>query len=230
MKLDFSKYKFHASSVGKIMTESRTKDPLGETCKKHLMECYIWEKYKRKKNIENKYIEKGLAVEEYSITLYANQKKRWFEKNETVFSNEFICGTPDIIEKDAITDIKSSWDIHTFFNVFHQPMNKDYFYQIQSYCTLKDKPTGRLVYCLVDTPEPLINDAKWKLARNMGVIDTTANALYQEACQQLEKEMIFSDIPEGERYTEFSFPYEQPIMDKVYERVEICREFLNKLI
>lgn len=225
----FDNYKFHASSLGRIMTDSRTKEPLGETCKGHLLECWIKETYDRHKDIKNKYITKGLEVEEDSITLYSRATKRLLIKNEETISNEFIVGTPDLIEGNAIVDIKSSWDIFTFYGVLHKPVNKDYGWQISAYTELLGKDSGRLVYCLVNTPFTLIEDAKRRLAWDMGVIDPSANELYQQACERIEKEMIFDDIPFEKRYIEYHIDKADYPIEKAYERIKLCREFLNQL-
>ncbi len=49
----FSDYKFHPSSLGLLMTESRTKDQWGETAKSYMLECYVERKYGRVKDITN---------------------------------------------------------------------------------------------------------------------------------------------------------------------------------
>jgi len=65
------------------MVEPRSKNELlSETTKKYLREVMIYEKYGRKKDISNKYIEKGLAVEEDAITLYSRFTKVFYKKNE----------------------------------------------------------------------------------------------------------------------------------------------------
>lgn len=225
----FDNYKFHASSLGRIMTESRTKEPLGETCKGHLLECWIRETYDRHKDISNKYITKGLQVEEDSITLYSRARKKFMLKNEETISNDFLIGTPDLIDGDVIVDIKSSWDIFTFYGVFHKPINKDYGWQLSAYTELLNKSAGRLVYCLVNTPEQLINDAKRRLAWDMGIIDPDASPLYQEACEKIERKMVFDDIPFEKRYIEFHIDRVDYPIEKAYERIKLCREFLNQL-
>lgn len=235
MKVDFSNYLFHASSWGNLMIGSKTGDVMGETCKKYLMQCYVEAKYGRKKDFTNKYIEKGLAVEEDSITLYSRVKRKFYKKNDQRLSNAYITGELDSFEGDAvlkatsIIEAKSSWDIHTFYSVMASPINKIYEWQCQGYMALSGAREAKLVYCLVDTPEPLINDAKRKLQWQMGVIDPNASPEYQEACLQIEKEMIFSDIPIEERYIEFTIKREDDKILEGYERVKLCREFLNKL-
>src|SRR5690606_26011628 len=142
----FDNYRFHCSSLGKIMTDPRSGTGLSETCKAHLMECWIAETYGREKVFENKYMTKGTEVEENAITLYSRAKKKFFKKNTGVLSNEFIIGTPDTYDVADVIDIKSSWDIFTFFANIFKPLNKDYAWQLSGYRTLLKKLRALLVY------------------------------------------------------------------------------------
>lgn len=225
--MNFNEYKFHASSIGKIMVESKTKDQLGETCKGHLLECWIGAKYGRYRELENEYVEKGNMVEEDSMTLYSRVTGTFYKKNEQVLENDFIIGTPDIIHENTIIDLKSSWSIHTFFQVLHKPINKDYVYQVNAYQWLADCGIGKLVYVLVNTPDVLIENQKSKLRYKMGLIDPEANPVYVKACEEIDKNSIFDDIEIKERYIEFLVtPADK---GKVYERIKECRNFLNGL-
>lgn len=226
--MDFSKYKFHCSSLGEIMTDSRTKDPLGETCKKHLLKCWIYQKYGRYKEEENKYIEKGNLMEEDGITLYSLCTGTMYVKNTEVFENDYIIGTPDIIHGGIVRDIKNSWSIFTFWENLVKPLNKDYLYQLNGYVALVPGATGgRLVYTLCNTPDVLIEQEKARLRYKMGLIDPEANEVYLKACELIDKNSTFDDIPKEERYIEFEVP---PVdMDKVYERIELCRNFMSNL-
>jgi len=233
--MKFNDYKFHPSSLGLIMTESRTKDPFGETAKSHLLECYISHVYGRSKDITNKYIEKGLMAEEDSIDLYSLVKKKMFLKNEETLQNDFFIGTPDLYEGKSIAaatliiDLKTSWDIFTFFSSMHKPVDKKYFWQLQAYMDLTGAETSKLVYCLVNTPFKLIEDEKKKTMWKMGVIDPDVDELYQTACNEIEKNAIYDDIDPTKRYIEFAIPRDQDKIDQAHERVELCREFLNEL-
>lgn len=236
--MNFDDYLFHPSSTGLILTDSRTKDPLGETCKGHLLECWIEKKYDRKKDITNKYLEKGIQQEEESITLYSRVTSRFHKKNTDQISNDYFVGTPDLYEgksiKEAtqVIDIKTSWDIFTFYNVLHKPFNKMYFWQLQAYMDLTGAKTAKLVYCLVNTPDNLINDAKRKLQWTMGIIDPSAQSLnseYHKQALQIEKNMIFDDIPMEDRYIEFNIDRDDEAIDQAHKRIKECRNFLNAL-
>jgi len=227
--MKFDNYLFHPSSLGLIMTESRTKDKFGETCKAHLMECFVSQVYGRHKDITNKYIEKGLVAEEDSLDLYSVVKKELFVKNTETIRNEYFIGTPDIMLPDLIIDLKTSWDIFTFHAVLAKALDKRYYWQLQAYMDLTGAPKAKLVYCLVNTPLKLIEDAKKKLMWTMAVIDPDTDEAYQKACEQVEKNSIYDDIPMEKRYIEETIERDQDAIDKAHERVKECREFLNQL-
>lgn len=233
--MEFNDILFRCSSLGHIMTDPRTKsEELSETCQTHLIDVYVSNKYGRNDDIQNKYIEKGLAVEEDSITLYSRVKKSFFKKNEDHLSNEWIKGTPDLFtgleirEAETIIDIKSSWDIYTFMRTMSKSVNKLYWWQLQGYMMLTGARSAKLAYCLVDTPPSLIEDEKRRLMYRMGVIDPTGNDLFEKACKELERAMTFGDIPMEERVIEFEISRDEEAIGKIKDRVNKCRQWLNE--
>jgi hypothetical protein len=202
---------------------------MGETCKAYLMQLWIEATYGRRKEFTNKYIEKGLETEEDGITLYSLAKGEYFTKNTERFENNFVCGTPDIITETEIVDIKSSWDIFTFHDNLHKATNKNYKYQLMTYMALTKKKVARLVYVLVDAPDFLVEREKDYLARNMGLIDRDANPDYLKACEEIEKSMRFGDIDKKKRYIEITIEYDPDLMAEVYQRIKLCRGFMNSI-
>lgn len=238
--MNFNNYKFRCSSLGLIMTNQQGKkdtknvSELSDTAKKHLVECYIREVYGRDKEIISRYLTKGLEVEEDSITLYSRATKRFFKKNDDRLENDYISGLPDLFighsikEAEEIIDVKSSWDIHTYFeSKLAKKVNKNYEYQLQGYMALTGAKTSKLVYCLVSTPDALIQDEKKKLQWKMGVSDPINNEVYLKACEYLDTSLKFDDIDLNERFTESKIVRNNETINSVYSRVEICREFLN---
>ena len=224
---------FRCSQLGKLMTEPRSKtETLSETTKKYLAEVYASVKYGQKKDIVNKYIQKGLMVEEDAITLLSRVNKKMYLKNETHLKNGYIMGTPDIYEgedirnAEVIIDTKASWDIFTFFGAKTEPINKDYYWQGQGYMALTGAKTFKLAYCLVDTPEVLINDAKRKFMWNAGILDE--NPITEEAFEEIERNCKFSDIPIEERVHTIEIPYDSEAITRLYTRIEDCRAYIQK--
>lgn len=233
--MNFNETLFRCSSLGYIMTEPRSKNEgLSETCKNHLTDVFVSTKYNRQTDVTNKYIQKGLMVEEDSITLYSRLNKAMYRKNELMLSNEFIKGTPDLYLGSSVNvattiiDIKSSWDLFTFYRVYNKEINKMYYWQMQGYMALTGATTAHLAYCLVDTPDVLINDEKRKLLWQMGVASED-NKDFIEACNELDKLRKYEDIPLDERLIQFTINRNDDDINKIYERVKDCRVFLNNL-
>jgi hypothetical protein len=217
----------------KLIAKKNAKPELSATCKTELINIWVEQTYGRKRNISNKYIEKGLAVEEDSITLISRLKKKVYFKNDERIFNEFTNGEPDLYEgvsirkADMILDTKSSWDIFTFFHSKTQPINKDYYWQMMGYMDLTGAKEARLVYCLINTPDTIMNDEKRKLLWKMGVL-TEDSPLYQKACAELEKAMTFDDIPMEDRAFEQIVARDEDQIAAMHDRAIQCRQWLRQ--
>lgn len=224
---------FRCSELGNIMIEPKSKsEKISETTKSYLVDVYVRNKYLRNNHIVNKYTMKGLGVEEDSLTIYSMYKKTFFKKNEDRIGDKFIIGTPDIFEGEnifeakKIIDIKSSWDIFTFFKTKTKKINQMYYWQLQGYMALTGAKESTLAYCLTNTPEVLINDEKRRLQWKMGVLDT--NDDFEKACEEIERLSIYDDIPLEERVIEFNIDRNNNDIYRMYERVIDCRRWINE--
>jgi len=228
---------FRCSKLGALMTEPKTKNEimfnLSETCKTYLREVYINRKYGRYKDFTSDAIKKGLETEEAALTLFSIQKLRQFNKNEENLTNDFISGTPDSYEGETIQtathiiDIKSAWDLFTFHASKEEKVNKDYYWQMQGYMWLTGATKATLVYCLIDTPDTLIQDQKRRLGWQMGLIDSEASQPYMDACAKIDRNSIFSDIPNSERIHEITIERNEEDIERIKERVLDCREYMK---
>jgi hypothetical protein len=155
-------FKIRASASGKIMTNARAKSELiSETTKSYVKEYLISQIYGIKKQINNKYLSKGIWLEDEAI----DKAIEWLDipfalKNEKYFEDDFFCGTPDLILENEVLDIKCSWDAFTFPLFENEIPTKDYYYQLQVYMHLTGKRKARLVYVLLNTPEELVYEEK----------------------------------------------------------------------
>jgi hypothetical protein len=236
--MQFNNHLFRCSSLGHLMTEPKAKADkeagnLSESAKMHLIDCYVSAKYNRQTEIQSRYIQKGLMVEEDAITLYSRLKKSFFKKNEQHLSNDFIKGTPDlftgseILKADKIIDTKSSWDLFTFFRVLSKELNNLYYWQMQGYMMLTGAKSATVAYCLVNTPLILIEDEKRKLLYKMGVT-TSEDSIYLEACEELERSMIYDDIVMSQRLIEFEVERNEEDIKLIEAKVLKAREWLNE--
>ena len=224
---------FRCSKLGAIMTDPKSKgETLSETCKTYLREVYINRKYGRYKDFTSDAIKKGLETEEAALTLFSIQKMRQFNKNEKHLRNDYIMGTPDSYEGETIEnatkiiDIKSAWDLFTFHDAKHEKVNKGYYWQMQGYMWLTGAKVATLVYCLINTPDTLIQDQKRRLGWNMGLIDNEASQEYMDACEKIDRNSIFDDIPNSERIFEIDIERNEADIERLIERIELCRKYL----
>jgi hypothetical protein len=152
-------FKIRCSAIGQIMANSRTKGQLSKTAQSYAQEWVKEQIYGRRKDISSKYMTKGNIVEDESIDFLAEAQDYGFlVKNEQHFENDFLTGTPDVITKDEVIDMKNSWDCFTFPLFYDSLPNKDYFYQLQGYMALTGLSKAKLVYTLMNTPEELGGD------------------------------------------------------------------------
>lgn len=207
---------------------------LSEGAKTHLLDIWVSETKRRKSDINSKYIEKGLAVEEDAITLYSRLKKTFFKKNETHLFNAYIKGTPDLFTGESIGsakrihDVKSSWSANTFYRTFTKKINELYYWQGVGYMWLTGADFFDLVYCLVNTPAPLIEAEKRQLWYKLGQPDD-ADENWILAQQAIDRNMIFDDIPMNERKLEYTIERKQEDIDLLTKKIVAAREYLNWL-
>lgn len=226
--INFDNHLFRCSQLGKLMTEARSKtERLSETTKKYLYEIYIKRRFGREKEIRSKFLEKGLEVEELSMDTYSICTMEFVTKNETFFKNDFVCGTPDVITEDTIIDIKSSWDIHTFAAIKSEE-NKDYILQLQGYMWLTGKTKAKLAYVLTDTPEALI-ERELKQALYQSGLSADSEA-FQDYAKEMQKQFRYEDLEYKDRIHIKEYEFDNSIIEPLCQRINDCREFLNKII
>lgn len=222
-----------ASSVGYLMTEPVAKADkeagvLSKTAQKHLIEVYIAEKYGRKRDIQTKQMKKGIEAEQDSIDLLSMYLKLPFSKNEERFKNDFITGLPDIINGDTIIDIKSSYDLWTFLGNIPDKLDNLYYWQMQSYMWLTGTRKATIAYCLVNTPESIIQQEKYYLLKKMDVISEESPEFIKEA-MKIEFNMTFDDISINERILTFNVNRSEDDILRIENKVLKARTFLQEL-
>lgn len=229
--------------IDKLKTQIETLEPikdipnLSETCKTHLCDIYTLVKYGRTEDIKSKYMEKGLHMEEDAITLYSLVTGNYHEKCTEYMFNEYIDGHMDFPSTDDfINDTKVNWSIFQFNRVKAKPIKPLYDWQLKGYCWLWKKTKGRLIYCLLDTPEHLIESEQTKLMYelfgnkiNYDYSSDELKAQYKEACKEIRYNHTYDDIPEKERVVIFENELTEYDVERIKKRVEDCRWFLNQL-
>lgn len=216
---------------------TKNDEPLPQTAKSYLKKYYAYLKYgKWAAGLDkgNKYTNKGKLAEEDSITLLSRLDKIFLQKNEERLENEFLTGIPDILVRDNelrvvyIYDAKTSWDVETFFDNLDKDLNPLYWWQLQGYMALTGCEFSEVSYCLVNTPETLLEGEKYALLRRFDVV-SEEDPTFQKAYRELLNNMTFDDIPIHERRLKFTVKRDEEAIQKIYKRVSMCREYLSRL-
>jgi hypothetical protein len=125
----------------------------------------------------------------------------------------------------VLLDVKCSWDATTFPWFETEVPNKDYFYQLQGYMWLTGKQESILAYCLINTPALMVEDeirrAHWKF----NLIEENT-----ELRKDVESKHVFDHIPEHKRVKYWFIRRDEAVIEKIKERVELCREYYNLLM
>jgi len=202
-------FKLRASSVGRIMTNPRTKGEgiLSVGAKTYLRELAKQEILGIEFEVSSKEMEKGIEVEPESIALLNRVRGLSLEKNTERRSNDWITGECDLY--DAANrkgyDLKSSWSARTFPGWPPDCEDSIYEWQMRAYMWLWDADRWEVVYALVDTPERLIG------------------------YEPIQMHLV-SHLPEHIRVTGWEIERDPEKEKQMQERVEAAREYLQDCI
>jgi len=190
-------FKARPSALGKIMSKAKKPDELSQTCITYLKTWYSGDI----EELDSKYLTKGIILEDEAIefaskVLYGDIKAF---KNENIYSNDWLIGTPDVVLENSIIDTKCSWNRKTFLDSALD-LNTDYEWQLRGYMMLCEKPFSTLFYYLGDTP---------------------AEANYG-------KRVTYSHLENFERWVAYEFIRDFSIEQQIIDKVEQCREWLKK--
>lgn len=229
---NFNDYKFRCSALGHLMTQPRSKKDreagvLSKTTQTYLKDMWIKEVYGREEINENKFTLKGNFVEEDSITLLSKNSDRLIMKNEKSYENDFIKGTPDIVDTNAgkVIDIKTKWDMRTFMQ--EDGNNKMYYWQIIGYMWLTGMEKAEIVYTLVNAPEFLIEREFKKHLWIMPIDDGSEEMVQLE--EQVWKNLTFDDVDPKLRMKVYTHEYEPETIEILKNQIKKARNYLNNL-
>ena len=201
--------KFRCSSIGKLMTEPKTKSEgaLSVGAKTYIRQLASQEIFSVDFNVSSKAIEKGIECEDDSIKLLNSVRGFSLRKNEQRKSNDFITGECDLFNQSAKRghDIKTSWSIATFPITESDCIDKLYEWQMRGYMALWDADEWEVNYCLVDTPDQLI------------------------AFEPMELHFV-SSIPEYMRVTTWTVKRDLDKEAAIFEKVKHAREYFIQVI
>lgn len=234
--MDWITVKIHCSSLGKLTTEPRNKADkdagnLSETTKTHLIEVYAEKQYGFRRDISNKYTNKGNKCEPKAIEELSKFTGIPMVKNEEVFSNGHFIGTPDILtpEKKIIWDTKCCYDWVTLLENI-DGADSENEHQLEGYLDiLKDGyEKAYVVKILLDHPEEEIDREKYRMFTAGNYISEESPEFLRK-WQEREKTMRFEHFPLEQRILIFEILPNPEYIEKAKAKVEKSRQFLQEL-
>lgn len=225
--------KVRASMIGQIMTNPRTKSELfSETTKECVLSILLENELGYKDEFWSKYTEKGKQVEKESLSMandILNLGLTWIQiENELqdYAENDFFTGHCDALTDDYVIEIKSSYSAKTYFKEYYSDelKNKAYYFQVQAYMDLFDRDECRLIYCLTNTPELMVEDVVRQQHWKHNLIDEN-----MELRHHVEMQHNFDRINRSTRVKEFRIKRDDETIQLMKERVIQCRELYEQL-
>lgn len=152
--------KFRCSSIGKLMTEPKTKaeGPLSVGAKTYLRELAQQEILGVDFEFSSKETAKGIQLEGEAIQLLNRVRGLDLTKNTERKTNDWITGECDLYDAQRKRghDLKVSWSAKTFPGWEVDCADKLYEWQMRGYMWLWDADEWEVNYTLLDTPDALI--------------------------------------------------------------------------
>ena len=200
----------------------------------------------RKKLLYNKYLEKGIMVEEDALQLLSDVDGVSYWKNDEYLETEYSKGIPDNM-LNRIRDTKSNYEFDTFQKA---ELTSLYSWQIKDYTLMAIElghdieRTGELCYCLVNSPWHRIEAERKSLFYSMGMPEEHEER-WIEAASQLERNHIFDierfreefpnvdlvnslwrNIPKHMRVKKFEITLEDEDIEHIKRRSKMAKEWL----
>lgn len=204
-----SDFRIRCSSLGKIMTEPRTKaeGTLSVGARTYIRSLVAEDIYGVTFEFSSKETEKGIEVEDESIAMLNRVRGLSLTKNTERKTNEWITGEADLFDAERRRghDIKSSWSLKTFPISVADCEDKLYELQMRGYMMLWDADEWSVDYCMVETPERLIGHDPLQLH-------------------------LVSHIPEHMRITSWTVRRDAAIEERIIEKVKAAREYYHQAV
>ena len=242
-----------ASRVKALQKKEKGEDELPSGAKTHLDDVFRSQFWRRRRNLTNKYLEKGLLTEQDILDLASKADNDFYIKNDEHSQNDYIQGSWDNYSV-KVRDTKSNYDLKTFdeadlSNLYKWQIN-GYSFIIKDNLNLPTYPEGELIYGLVNNPLHFIENERTRQYYANGNPDDD-NENWQEIRQQIERNMIFDrdlflrdyphyvfenkvwefDIPAIFRLKRFDVITTEEDVDHIKRRVLLSRIYLcNKEI
>jgi hypothetical protein len=209
---------------------------ISDGCKTYLLDLYIRKRYGYFYKLLGGVgapvqMKKGKKTERSCVNLLSSVTGKTYYQDKRKIKNDFLVGIIDIMDAEVveestiISEIKSSFSIHDFLKMVNKSVRNHDALQVQGYLAITGKESGEVHYCLVDYPPQIIAEQKELLFKTMCPRGKETQEFIKK-WSIVEKSLHFDNIPDKERVLSYLIKKDNQLIDSIYEKVYLCREWL----
>lgn len=210
---------------------------LSTTCIEYLMEVYAWETEGmipvNKEALDVLSMKKGKMAELVAGQVLSVVDNVEYLIHKDRISNEYLTGEidlytgPHVMAATNVTDIKNSFDYPTFLKKIHTGLETGQKEQLQGYGDITGATDLIVANCLITAPREIIEEMMWKVAKKVNAA-TFESPEFLAEWPVFERSMVFHHIPIQRRVSKIKVePFTDFERQRLYDRVKVCRDFLN---
>lgn len=225
--------------LAELLVKESNKDKiiLSDTCIEYLMQVYAWEEFGMipvgKEALEILAMEKGKKMETQALKLLWIIRGEEYKIHKERISNDYLSGEIDcylgesVYEAQEVPDIKNAWDMPTFLKKINNGLENGQKEQLQAYGDITGAKILHVANVLLDNPVEIILKMKYKVAERFESLTIESPDFLRE-WEKWERSMKFEKIPAHQRIHKIPVePFTEFERQKVYDRVKVCRDWLN---
>jgi len=202
-----------ANRTKALQRKESGEDELSSGIITHLNDVFRAVFWRRRRSLNNKFLEKGLLVEQDVLDLASKIDGEFYIKNDQRWNNEYIEGEWDNFHV-KVRDAKANYDLKTFdeaelISLYNWQL-KGYSFLARDFYKLDHYPEAELMYGLVNNPEHHISNEITRQFYAHGNPQDD-NEKWIEVKRQIERNMIF-DIDKFKKQYPF-YKFENPVLD-----------------
>jgi len=201
------------------------------------MEWYAWETEGMiavgKESLDNLAMRKGKEAETEAVALLSIHDSELYLTHKDRIENDYLSGEidtylgDDVMSAKNVTDIKNAFDYPTFLKKIHTGLENGQEEQLQGYGDITGAKELYIANTLVSASGEILEEMKYKVAKKFGAI-TTESPDFLEEWKKWYRSMVFSDMNPKKRVNKIKVePFSEIRRQQVYDRVKVCREWLN---
>lgn len=219
-----------------VKEKNGSKVVLSKTCIDYLMVEYAWITEGMiptgKESLDLVAIKKGNMVEYDSLVLLTRLDKLPYKQHKDRIYNDYLSGQIDlyhgesVMQAEEIIDLKNSWDYPIYLSKIHAKIDPGHDQQVKGYMGITGARRGTVAHTLVNTPEEIIVDMQWKVAKKMNALTIESPEFITEWIKW-DRSMRFDHMPIHKRIHKIKVePFSEFERQKLYDKVKICRQWL----